>query len=161
MPIVLSHNQELDLNLFTYSGQVTFAELKSLAAFQEQNPQHLRRDGLSVLSADCHFDAVDLKALDALFSRYLSLYAPIDFQILRRSAWICISDRAREHLHYWLGGRDTKAMSVAVGNFDTLAEAADWLLLSASDIEALETGEGFDEIARFDWPLRAAVQPQR
>lgn len=54
-----------------------------------------------------------------------------------------------------MGAHDLReALSSTVRKFDTFAEAADWLLLSAAEIDAVERGEGFVELAVFgDAPL--------
>jgi len=154
VPVVLRHNPKLDLNVVEYHGAMTLAELKALAAFQAQNPAHLQRDALTVILSDADFSGVDLQALDALFARYSAMFTPLDFQFLRRSAWLCFNERARTHVHYWVNGRDTRStMSSAVRCFDTYAEAADWLVLTSEEAVLLETRAGFDEIVRYQIPI--------
>jgi len=154
VPVVLRHNPKLDLNVVEYHGAMTLAELKALAAFQAQNPENLQRDALTIILPDADFSGVDLQALDALFVRYRAMFAPLDFQFLRRSAWLCFNESARTHVEYWVNGRDTRSsMSSAVRSFDTFAEAADWLVLTAEETVLLETRAGFDEIVRYQIPI--------
>jgi hypothetical protein len=149
--VVLRHNEQLELNLAEYRGSVTLAELKGVAVFAANNLDHLRRDSLNVVLPGADFQSVDLATLDALFSRYRAMFAPLDFQIFRRSAWVIQSPQARAHVHYWVNGRDTReAMSSAVREFETFAEAGDWLLLSDAELALVQRGEGFNEIARFE-----------
>jgi hypothetical protein len=52
-----------------------------------------------------------------------------------------------------MGGRDTReAMSSALCQFSSFAEAGDWLVLSEAETGVLERREGFSELARFDSP---------
>lgn len=154
MPIVLRHSPRLELNVAEYHGGVTLAELKALAAFQARNPENLRHDTMSLVLEDADFSSVDLAALDALFSRYRTMFAPLDFEIMRRSVWVCLNPAARAYVDYWVDGRDMRSeMSSVVRQFETFAEAADWLLLAADDAPLLETREGFEDLARFDLPI--------
>ncbi len=152
MPVVLRHNEQLELNLAEYRGSVSFAELEAIAAFLAANSSFLKRDTLSLVTPGADFDTVDLGALDQLFGRYKTLYAPMDFQIVRRSAWICQCPAAQAHVDRWLGHPDTReAMSSTLRQFTSFAEAGDWLVLSEAETLALEAGVGFAEIARFDF----------
>jgi hypothetical protein len=150
--IVLRHNEALELNLVEYRDVVSLAELKALAQFAAANPEHMVRDGLAIVMPNARFSDVDAPALDALFAHYRQLYAPIQFQLLRRSAWICQSDAAAPQVRHWLSGDIREGMSSAVRQFDTIAEAGEWLVLSAAEIARAERREGFVEVARFEAP---------
>jgi hypothetical protein len=157
LPVVLRHNEALDLNLADYLGQVTLAEFSALADFLAANPQHLGRDCLSRVQAGAHFTGVDFGALDALFAHYRALFAPLDLQIVRRSAWLCEGGAGRRHVRHWLAADPRAGMSSAARQFDTFAEAGEWLLLTETEIAAAERGEGFAEIVKFDIPARAGA----
>ena len=151
MPIVLSHNETLELNLAEYTGIITIAQLTEVAGFGAKRPDFLKADTLNVVRADTDFSAVDLAELDTLFARYQTLFAPLNFQIYRRSAWLCFNKAAEAHIQYWLGEHDMReAMSSAVRKFDSYADAGDWLLLSPSELALAERGEGFTQLAVFD-----------
>ncbi len=153
MPVVLRHNQELELNLAEYQGSVSFAELEAVAGFLAANPSFLKRDTLSQVLPGADFDTVPLDGLDRLFGHYKKLYAPMNFQIVRRSAWLCQSPAAQAHVDHWLGEPDMReATSSTLRQFATFAEAGDWLVLSEAETVALEARVGFDEIAHFDYP---------
>jgi hypothetical protein len=157
--IIVRYNETLELNLIEYRDAISMAELKALAAFAAGRPEHMRCDALALVHPGATFIDADTAALDALFSLYRSLYATIDFQMLRRSAWICQSPAAAPQVRHWLSGDVREAMSTAVRQFETYAEAADWLVLSAAEMASVQRGEGFEEIARFadtPAPLRAA-----
>ncbi|MGQ0534231.1 MAG: hypothetical protein ACT4OF_16305 [Caulobacteraceae bacterium] len=162
VPVVLRHNEQLELNLTEYHGSVSLAELEAVATFLGENPSFLKRDTLTVVLAGVDFNAVPLSALDDLFACYATLFAPISFQIVRRSAWLCLSAAAQAHVDYWIGGRDAReAMSSTLRQFNSHAEAGDWLVLTEAETIALETGAGFDEIARFDFGSAQAAAARR
>lgn len=151
MPVVLSHNEALELNLAEYTGLITIAQLAEVAGFGARRPDFLKADTLNVVHADTDFGGVALAELDALFARYKALFAPLNFQIYRRSAWLCLNTAAEGHVNYWLGEHDMReAMSSAVRKFDTYAEAGDWLLLSPAELALVERGEGFTQLAVCD-----------
>jgi hypothetical protein len=155
MPVVVRHNDKLELSMVEYGGSVTMAELEALASFGARNVAHLKRDMISIVLPGADFASIPIAALDDLFERYRMLFAPLDFQIYRRSAWLCLSPVAQRHVDSWVTGRDTRtAMSSALRQFATFAEACDWLVLSEQEAAAVERGEGFVEVARFE-PSRA------
>lgn len=156
MSIVLRHNEQLELNRIEYSNSVTLAELTKLAEFQAANPTWLTFDSLAIVTPEADFATIDKPALDKLYATYAELFSPMHFLILRRSAWICLSAAAEEHVRYWLGDRDTReTVSSDVRRFDTFADAGDWLVLNQNATTALETGAGFEEI------FRSHIPPQR
>lgn len=153
MSIFLRHNEALELNRIEYSNSVTLAELTKLAEFQAANPSWLTFDSLAIVTPEADFLSVDKPALDKLYATYAELFSPLHFLILRRSAWICLSAAAEEHVRYWLGDRDTReTVSSDVRRFDTFADAGDWLVLNQNATAALETGAGFEEIFRSHIP---------
>jgi hypothetical protein len=155
--VVLRHNHALELGLVEYRNSVTLTELEALADFQAAHPESMRSDSLNYVLPGTDFRSVELASLDALHARYSALFRPLNLQIYRRGAWICASDAARVHVQHWLGGRDMrKAMSSEVRLFETFAEAGDWLILTPSESAALERGEGFAEVVRFEMPVAAA-----
>lgn len=159
MTVILRHNEKLELNIAEYTGAITLGQLSALADYAAGHLQFLRKDMLNVVREDADFSRVDQAGLDALFMRYRTLFAPLNFQIYRRSAWLCLTKSAESHIDYWLGGHDLRAgMSSTVRKFGTWADAGDWLLLSTSELALAERGEGFIELAVFeDAPLRQAA----
>lgn len=149
MTIVLRHSEKLELNLVEYRDTVTLAQLKALAAFATAQPEHIRYDGLSVIMPGARFDDVDTAALDRLFDYYRMLYAQLDFQMLRRSAWLCLSEAAAPQVTHWLSGDAREGMSSAVRQFETYADAGEWLVLNAEEVALAQRGEGFVEVIRF------------
>jgi hypothetical protein len=156
VPVVLRNNELLELNIAEYHGAITLAELQGVADFLAANPSFLRRDCLSVVFPGGVFEGVEFDALDHIFGRYKTLYAPINFQIIRRSAWICFSPAAQAHVDNWSGRRDAReAMSTTLRQFASFEEAGDWLVLSEAETLALQSGAGFDDLARIEFPPEA------
>lgn len=149
MTIVLRHNATLELNLVEYRDSITLAELKALAAYVAARSEHMRRDSIGIVMPGGVFNNVELTALDSLFALYRDLYSTLEFQMLRRAAWICQSPAAQQHVTHWLSGDTRGAMSSAVRQFDSIADACEWLVLTAADAPVIERREGFVEVARF------------
>jgi hypothetical protein len=159
--VVLRHNAAIDLNLVEYRDAVSFAELKGIAAFVSADPAHMKRDTLTIVCPAAHFSSVEMTELDALFEHYRALYAPLHFDLLRRSAWVCQSEAAAPHVAHWLGGDIRSGMRSTVREFDTIEQAGEWLVLNETEIAATVSGDGFAEIIRFtDTPVapRAAAR---
>ncbi|MEQ1820783.1 MAG: hypothetical protein ABL871_19445 [Terricaulis sp.] len=151
MPVVLRHNELLELNVAEYHGAISFAELKGVADYLAANRSFLKCDCLSIVYPGGHFDGVGLEALNTLFGRYKVMYEPINFQIIRRSAWLCFSPAAQAHVDHWSGKREAReVMSTTLRQFASFEEAGDWLVLSEAQTLALQTGAGFEELVRFD-----------
>jgi hypothetical protein len=149
--VVVRHSKTLNLNFVECSGVVTTGQLGALAACAAENPMLLQADGLNVVRPGADLSGVDMAALGALYARYQKLFAPVKVQVYRRTAWVCESPAAMAHVAFWdRGDESRKAFSSNTRRLDTIAEAADWLLLSAAERAQIETGEGFLLIARFD-----------
>lgn len=141
-----------------YAGPVSLAELEALAAFCAHEPTWLAYDCLNLVTSSADFQRVSFTDLDATFARYRTLYRPLNFLIVRRSAWLCQSGRAAGHVAYWTGDRDTReSFSSDVRQFDSFESAGEWLLLRPDELADLKNGEGFAEIFHFEAPSLARV----
>ena len=150
MTVVLRHNEALELNRVEYRGSVTLAELIALADYQAAEPTWLSYDCLSLIMPGADFKTIDFDALNDVFMKYSALFEPLDFVIFRRSAWVCQSQAARAHVDHWIGDRDTRAgMSSDLRQFDSFAEACDWLVLSREQAAMVERGESFKDIVSY------------
>jgi hypothetical protein len=149
--VVVRHSKTLNLNLVECSGVVTTAQLGALAACAADNPMLLEADSLNIVRPGADLSGVDMSALGALYAHYQKLFAPLKFQVYRRTAWVCQSPAAQAHVAFWARGNESrKAFSTNTCQMDTLSEAADWLLLNADERGQVDRYEGFSEIARFD-----------
>src|SRR5262249_32715723 len=131
-------------------------ELKALPKFLADKPHVLGSDTLNIVRADGDFSAITFEALRTLFEHYRMLFTPLRLQIFRRAAWLCEDDGPKPHVSHWLSQDTKEGMSTTVKQCHSFSEAADWLLLMDAERAKLETGEGFDEIARFHFPPEPA-----
>jgi hypothetical protein len=160
VPVVLRHNEAMELNVAEYHGAITFAELKAIADFGAANRSFLARDTVNIVFLDARFESVEFEALNTLSGHYKILFEPLSFQIIRRSAWLCFSPAAQAHVDHWSGKREAqKAMSTTLRQFASFEEAGTWLVLSEAETLALQSGAGFKELMRFhDTPAPARTR---
>ncbi|HEX8901282.1 hypothetical protein [Vitreimonas sp.] len=158
MPIILRHNDELEVSRVEYFGAVRAEDMHNHAAFNADNPVWLGFDCISVIHADLDVASFSLADLDGVFKAHRDLFEPLNLLFMRRSGWVCESAAGQRLLDHWLGRRNAHGSPWAeVRQFDTFAGASDWLMLNPDDSSALASGEGFREIARF----KAAPKPAR
>lgn len=149
--VLVRHSKTLNLNFVECSGVVTTEQLGALAACAAENPLLLEADSLNIVRPGADLSGVDMAALGALYARYQKLFAPVQVQVYRRTAWVCESPSAMSHVAFWdRGDESRKAFSSNTRRLDTIAEAADWLLLNSAELRQIETGQGFSLIALFD-----------
>lgn len=157
MAISFRHNAALELNRIDYSGVISAEELFAHAAFRAAHAEWLTFDHINVILQGADVSGLTHEALDQLFVQHQALFVTQSLPIRRRSAWICQSPDARDMLNYWLGDRLSKPRAMTdVRLFESFEDAADWLLLRGREKALAISGEGFDEIARFDAPPLAA-----
>ncbi len=153
MPIVLRHNQTLEISRTEYYGAVRAAELHDHAAFNAANPIWLGFDCISVIHADIDISGLSVVDLDGVFKTHRELFEPLNLMFMRRSGWICESPAAQRFLGHWLTKRNAdKSPWAEVRQLGSFEAAGEWMLLSAANTAALKSGEGFKEIARFEPP---------
>jgi hypothetical protein len=127
------------------------AEMVALAEYQVRQPDWLAYDGFNLIAADADFSRVRIEDLDAIVEKYRTLFEPRTLLIFRRSAWVSFSPSSQPQLDHWITRRNTRReQTLEARQFSTFAEAAAWLTLPADKASILETGEGFDALARYD-----------
>jgi hypothetical protein len=155
--LIVRHNEKLELNRVDYIGAVSMGELAELAKFHAANPTWVTYDCISVVAPGADFLSVNFRELDDLLAEYRAIYQPLNFLILRRAAWLCLSEAALPHVRHWT--RDPadrrSSMSSDVRLFGSYAEAAEWLLLRPVELPNVESGEGFVEIFHSETPAAA------
>lgn len=156
MTVIFRRNETLELNLCEFTGPIGMGELRAIAKFQADKPDLLGSDTLNVVRADGDFSAITFGMLNTIFEHYRVLFTPLRLQIFRRAVWLCESDAPKAHVAHWLSLDTKEGMSSTVKQCHSFAEAADWLLLMDVERAKLETGEGFPEIARFQFPPEPA-----
>jgi hypothetical protein len=150
VPIVLRHNETLEVSRVEYTGVMTAKDLHDHAAFNAANPIWLGFDCISVIHADVDVSAISLTNLDGVFTAHRQLFEPLGLMFMRRSGWVCESPAGQRFLSHWLAKRNVDRSPWAdVRQFDSFEAASEWLLLNATGATALKSGEGFREVARF------------
>lgn len=151
MPIVLRHNETLELSRVEYSGVMRAEDLHNHAAYNAANPVWLGFDCISVIHPDVEVSSISLANLDGVFNAHRELFEPLNLMFMRRSAWVCESPLGQRFLSHWLTKRNAdKSPWADVRQFDSFEAAGEWMLLSAENIATLKTGENFKDIARFE-----------
>ena len=156
MTVIFRRNDALELNLCEFTGAIGLNELKALAKYQADKPEILGSDTLNLVRQNGDFSAITFEMLSMLFEHYKVLFTPLRLQIFRRAVWLCEDDGPKAHIVHWLSQDAKEGMSSTVKQCHSFAEAADWLLLMDAERAKLETGEGFEEIARFQFPPEPA-----
>ena len=151
MPILLRHNEALELSRVEYSGVVRAEDLHEHARYPAEHPILLGFDCVSVIHADIDLSLLSLAKLDGVFTAHRQLFEPLHLMFMRRSAWVCESPAGQKFLSHWLTKRSTdKSPWAEVRQFDSFEAAGDWMLLTAENAAILKSGDGFKEIARFE-----------
>ncbi|QGZ95630.1 hypothetical protein [Terricaulis silvestris] len=151
MPIVLRHNESLELSRTEYFGAMTAQDLHDHAAFNAASPIWLGFDCISVIHAGIDVSEISLGKLDGVFNAHRQLFEPLGLMFVRRSGWVCESPAGQRFLSHWLAKRNVDRSPWAdVRQFDSFEAASEWLLLDATGSAALKSGEGFREVARFE-----------
>ncbi len=150
MPIVLRHNEKLEISCVEYVGVMRAIDLHDHAAYNAANPVWLGFDCISVIHDDVDVSAVSLADLDGVFKSHRQLFEPLNLMFMRRSGWVCESPGGQRLLSHWLTKRNAdKSPWADVRQFDSFEAASEWLLLDAEGAAALKSGDGFAEVARF------------
>ncbi len=158
MPIVLRHNETLELSRVEYTGIIRAQDMHDHAAYNAANPIWLGFDCISVIHADTDPSGISLANVDSVFSAHRELFEPLNLMFMRRSGWVCESAQGQRFLSHWLAKRNIEKSPWAdVRQFETFEAASEWMLLSAEHTAILKAGDGFKEIARFE----SAPQPAR
>jgi hypothetical protein len=150
VPIVLRHNETLELSRVEYSGTMRTQDLHDHAAYNAADPVWLGFDCVSVIHPDVDVSSISLNNLDGVFNAHRELFEPLGLMFMRRSGWVCESPDGQRFLSHWLAKRNVDRSPWAeVRQFDTFEAAGEWMLLTRENIAILKSGEGFKDIARF------------
>jgi hypothetical protein len=157
LPIGVSVNVELAIEVVRFTGRVTLWEVTQLVRLHEARPDLITADSVQIVDEDADLSDLTPVRLEGLRDHYSQLLQRADFLLLRRSGWICRSASACSVVEFWLDGRhsrDGQGTDVCL-----IADVRDLdLLFSDDEIEAVAAARGFVEAARFD-EAQAAIQP--
>lgn len=149
--IIVRRHEGLPLNLIRFSGAVDMAQLAAIGRLQAARLELVTQPALHIVEPNADFSSVDMNALTALREHYVSLLSSHPDAASRQSAWVCLSDRARPHIFFWLSGRRADdGLHTDARLKASVADAVRWLGLDASFVDLIETGAGFEEITRID-----------
>ena len=154
MPIVISANADLALQVVEFTGCVRFSDLTALAQTHAANRAWAGADTIHVVADDADLSLLTDDDLDVLRARYRKLHQSIDFFMLRRSGWACATPEACRIVEHWLRERHSRD---GQGAEVYLASALDGLseLFSAEELQAVAARTGFVEQWRIDHTLSA------
>ncbi|MFT3726269.1 MAG: hypothetical protein QM759_00380 [Terricaulis sp.] len=151
LPVVMQHSRDLELGRIEYRGRITNAEVIAILEYQLAHQEWLAYDTVNLITADAEGGALHPAHLDAILANYATLFAPTDLLIFRRSAWINLSPALQPVVDHWINRRNTGGgQTLEARQFKSFAETVPWLKLPANAATLLETGEGFQELARYE-----------
>lgn len=157
MPILMRHNETLELTRVDFSGKLLPEQVHAYGAYGLAHQHLVGFDTISFVSADIDVSAITPAHLDAFFAAYGAMLRASDKMVRRRTGWVCDNAMCQAALNQWLAKRNAGAEPDAhVRQFATSDAVCEWLLLSPSAATALTSGEGFTELARFDSAASAA-----
>jgi len=149
LTVIVGHNADLELNRVEFVGRVAIADLRAYAEFQAGNSDHLRQDTFNLVRPDADFSSIAFSDIDDLFDFYARHFDALNYHIMRRSAWLCQSPPAWRYLERWFHHDPRARFHSAAKVFDTFDAVTDWLILNPAAAGPLESGEGFQEVARY------------
>jgi hypothetical protein len=154
MPIVMRHNEALELTRVDFFGKVLPEHVFAYGSFGVTNPIWIGFDCMTCVSADADVSAITPANIEAIFRSFGGALQPVNAVVRRRTGWICeVKPGQQALLSHWLERRNAGSDPDArVRQFETFEAASDWLLLSPEGAAAFKSGEGFTEIARFETP---------
>lgn len=142
----MRENAALALQVVRFSARVTAGDFFQLHALHDTRRDWARSDVIHVVDADVDLSAVSHGELDDLRLAYRTLQSQIDFYVLRRSGWVCLSLSALPLVKYWLQGRHSHdgqgTELILAGDYEGLSG-----LFAPEELEAARSGTGFMQVA--------------
>jgi len=153
MPIVMRHNEALELTRVDFFGQLLPDHVRAYGAYGIANPHWAEFDTMTFVADDADVSAITPADIDSFFNAFGHMLLASDKMVRRRTGWVCDNATCKAALAFWLAKRnaDVEADN-QVRLFATGEEASEWLLLNTENAAALQSGQGFTELARFDTP---------
>lgn len=151
MPIVMRHNEALELTRVDFFGQLLPEHVQGYGAYGIANPHWVEFDTMTFVAADTDVSAITRADIDAFFNSFGDVLRASDKMVRRRTGWVCDNAVCEAALNIWLKKRNADSEPGGhVRLFKNTEAASEWLLLTPSAAAALASGEGFTELARFD-----------
>lgn len=151
MPILMRHNEALELTRVDFYGQLLPEHVRGYGAYGLAHPHWVGFDTITFVSADTDVSAITPAHLETFFTAYGGMLRASDKMVRRRTGWVCDNAACQAALSQWLAKRNAGAEpDTHVRQFASSEAVSEWLLLSPDAAKSLATGEGFAELARFD-----------
>jgi hypothetical protein len=151
MPILVRHNEALELTRVDFFGKVTPEDVRGYGAYGTANPHWTEFDTITFVADDTDVRAIKLADIDGFFSAFGPVLRASEKMVRRRSGWVCNNAMFKPGLAVWLAKRNAgREQDTEVRLFANGEAVSEWLLLSPTAATALVKGEGFTELARFD-----------
>ncbi|MGE3249455.1 MAG: hypothetical protein AB7J28_14540 [Hyphomonadaceae bacterium] len=142
MTIVFRRSETLDLCALEFSGAVSIADLIAHLEFRATHADLQAADTFHFVHPDMLF-TFPPERIDDVRSHMRSMLAKAPLPVIRRTTWICKSDRALPHLKRWLLDRapGEDGLYVTPRLVETIEEAAEWLIVPVGELRAFAAGE--------------------
>lgn len=151
MPIVMRHNEALELTRVDFYGKLLPEHVRGYGAYGMANPQWIEFDTMTFVADDTDVSAITSADIDDFFNAFGRMLRASDKMVRRRTGWVCDNATCKAALAFWLAKRNTGVEpDNQVRLFATGEQAGQWLLLNAEAAAALQSGDGFTELARFE-----------
>lgn len=153
MPIVMRHNEALELTRVDFFGKLLPEHVRGYGAFGMANPHWAEFDTMTFVGDDTDVSAITSADIGTFFNSFGPVLRASDKMVRRRTGWICDDATCKAVLALWLTKRNAGCEADAqVRLFATIEAASEWLLLDADAAATLKSCKGFTELARFDTP---------
>lgn len=157
MPILMRHNEALELTRVDFYGKLLPEHVQGYGAYGMANQQWAQFDTMTFVAADTDVSAISPAYIESFFNAFGHMLRTSDKMVRRRTGWVCDNPICEAALNIWLAKRNAERdPGGQVRLFKTAEAASEWLLLNPSAAAALASGEGFTELARFDCAASAA-----
>ncbi|MBL8545582.1 MAG: hypothetical protein JNL81_03915 [Hyphomonadaceae bacterium] len=151
MPILVRHNEGLELTRVDFFGKVLPEHVRGYGAYGMANPHWTEFDTITFVADDTDVRAIKLADVDGFFDAFGPVLRAADKMVRRRSGWVCDNATFKRGLALWLAKRNAACeRDGEVRLFANGEAASEWLLLSPEKAAALVSGKDFTELARFD-----------
>lgn len=157
MPIVMRHNEALELTRVDFFGKLLPEHVRGYGAYGISNPHWAEFDTMTFVADDTDVSAITPADIDSFFNAFGQMLRASDKMVRRRTGWVCDDATCKAALAFWLARRNAGVEpDNHVRLFATSDAASEWLLLAVDAADALKSGNGFTELARFDSAAGAA-----
>ena len=151
MPILMRHNEALELTRIDIFGQLLSEHVRSYGAYGVANPHWAEFDTMTFVAGDTDVSAITPAHIDGFFNAFGGILRASNKMVRRRTGWVCDNAICVAALNLWLAKRNAGCEpDTQVRLFATGEAASQWLLLNPEAAAALGSGQGFTELARFD-----------